>query len=190
MSEDPKRTTADINFYRYSFNSPVNRVDPLGWSSCESGHCGECPGGRWVSGAVTAEAYASLRFAGGGGLLFAGVMICTSNPTFNVPFVTLCGFGSAGLTQPPPLTGPPAKPVGVGGGLGGAALTCTGARCRENLAGSEGGWFAQVGPAYYFKEGGAGGGSCQGAGVGFELGLGGGGFKCNTWIGPSIGGVH
>jgi hypothetical protein len=28
------------------------------------------------------------------------------------------------------------------------------------------------------------------AGVGFELGLGGGGFKCNTWIGPSIGGVH
>jgi hypothetical protein len=85
---------------------------------------------------------------------------------------------------------PPAKPIGVGGGLGGAALTCTGIHCKENLAGTEGGWFAQVGPAYYFHEGGPGGnGSCGGVGVGFELGLGGGGFKCKTWTGPSIGGV-
>jgi RHS repeat-associated protein len=190
ISEDPKRTTADINFYRYSLNPPVNRTDPLGWESCASGKCADCPGGRWVSGAVTAEAYASARFAGGGGLLFSGVMICTSNPTFNVPFTTLCGFGSVGLSPLPPLTSPPAKPVGVGGGLGGAALTCTGINCKENLAGTEGGWFAQVGPAYYFHEGGPGGsGSCQGVGVGFELGLGGGGFKCKTWTGPSIGGV-
>ena len=190
ISEDPKRTTADINFYRYSLNSPVNRTDPLGWESCASGKCADCPGGRWVSGSVTAEAYASARFAGGGGLLFAGVMICTSNPTFNVPFTTLCGFGNVGLSPRPPLTSPPAKPIGVGGGLGGAALTCTGIHCKENLAGTEGGWFAQVGPAYYFHEGGPGGnGSCQGVGVGFELGLGGGGFKCKTWTGPSIGGV-
>jgi RHS repeat-associated protein len=190
VSEDPKRTTADINFYRYSLNSPINRTDPLGWESCQSGKCADCPGGRWVSGSVTAEAYASARFAGGGGLLFAGVMICTTNPTFNVPFTTLCGFGNVGLSPRPPLTSPPAKPIGIGWGLGGAALTCTGIHCRENLAGTEGGWFAQVGPAYYFKEGGPGGiGSCQGVGVGFELGLGGGGFKCKTWIGPSIGGV-
>jgi RHS repeat-associated protein len=109
ISEDPKRTTADINFYRYSLNSPVNRTDPLGWESCASGKCADCPGGRWVSGAVTAEAYASARFAGGGGLLFAGVMICTSNPTFNVPFTTLCGFGNVGLSPRPPLTSPPGK---------------------------------------------------------------------------------
>ncbi len=189
LSEDPKKTTAEFNFYRYALNSPLNRMDPLGWASCPSGHCSDCPGGRWISGAVTAEAYASARFIGGGGLLFAGVMICTSNPTFNVPFTTLCGFGSAGLSEPPPLTGPPAEPIGIGGGLGGAAFSCTGIHCKEDLGGREGGWFAQVGPAYYFREGVSGGGGCQGAGVGFELGLGGGGFKCKTWTGPSIGGV-
>jgi RHS repeat-associated protein len=191
LNEDPKKTTAEFNFYRYALNSPLNFTDPLGWASCADGHCADCPGGRWVSGAVTAEAYASARFAGGGGLLFAGVMICTSNPTFNVPFTTLCGFGNVGLSPRPPLTSPPAKPIGVGGGLGGAALTCTGIQCKENLAGTEGGWYAQVGPAYYFHEGGPGGsGSCSGVGVGFELGLGGGGFKCKTWTGPSIGGVQ
>jgi RHS repeat-associated protein len=191
LNEDPKKTTAEFNFYRYGLNSPLNFTDPLGWASCADGHCADCPGGRWVSGAVTAEAYASARFAGGGGLLFAGVMICTSNPTFNVPFTTLCGFGNVGLSPRPPLTSPPAKPIGVGGGLGGAALTCTGIQCKENLAGTEGGWYAQVGPAYYFHEGGPGGsGSCSGVGVGFELGLGGGGFKCKTWTGPSIGGVQ
>jgi RHS repeat-associated protein len=191
LSEDPKKTTAEFNFYRYGLNSPLNFMDPLGWASCADGHCADCPGGRWVSGAVTAEAYASARFAGGGGLGFFGVMICTSNPTFNVPFATACGFGNVGLSPRPPLTSPPAKPIGVGGGLGGAALTCTGIQCKENLAGTEGGWYAQVGPAYYFHEGGPGGsGSCSGVGVGFELGLGGGGFKCKTWTGPSIGGVQ
>ena len=191
LSEDPKKTTAEFNFYRYGLNSPLNFTDPLGWASCADGHCADCPGGRWVSAAVTAEAYASARFAGGGGLGFFGVMICTSNPTFNVPFATACGFGNVGLSPRPPLTSPPAKPIGVGGGLGGAALTCTGIQCKENLAGTEGGWYAQVGPAYYFHEGGPGGsGSCSGVGVGFELGLGGGGFKCKTWTGPSIGGVQ
>ncbi|MGB8589861.1 MAG: RHS repeat-associated core domain-containing protein [Candidatus Acidiferrales bacterium] len=189
LSEDPKRTTAEFNFYRYALNSPLNLTDPLGWASCQSGKCADCPGGRWVSGAATAELYASARFAGLGFLSFSGVMICTSNPTFNVPFTTVCGFGNAGLSPRPPLTSPPAKPIGVGVGLGGAALTCTGIHCKENLAGTEGGWYAQVGPAYYFKEGGS-GGSCQGVGVGFELGLGGGGFKCKTWTGPSIGGVQ
>ncbi len=142
-----------------------------------------------MSGAVTAEAYASARFAGGGLLLFSGVMICPSNPTFNVPFTTLCGFGNVGLSPRPPLTSPPAKPIGIGGGLGGAAFSCSGMRCKEDLAGTESGWFAQVGPAYYFQEGVSGGGGCKGAGVGFELGLGGGGFKCKTWTGPSIGGM-
>ncbi len=30
LNEDPKKTTAEFNFYRYALNSPVNRVDPLG----------------------------------------------------------------------------------------------------------------------------------------------------------------
>lgn len=188
ISEDPKRTTAEFNLYRYALNSPVNFLDPLGWASCQSGHCADCPGGRWASGAVTGELYGNIKVASAGGLLFAGVFICMSNPTFNVPFVTLCGFGTVALSPRPPLTDRPARPWGGGGGLGGAAFTCKGVRCREELAGPEAGWFAQVGPAYYFKEGG-GNSSCQGAGVGFELGLGGGGFKCNTWIGDSIGGV-
>jgi len=59
ISEDPKKTTAEFNFYRYALNSPLNFTDPLGWASCASGHCADCPGGRWVSGAVTAEAYAA-----------------------------------------------------------------------------------------------------------------------------------
>ncbi len=141
-----------------------------------------------MSGAFTAELYGSARFASLGFLSFSGVMVCTSNPTFNVPFTTLCGFGYAGLSPRPPLTSPPAKGGGVG--VGAATLTCTSINCKEHLAGTEKGWFVQVGTGYYFHEGGPGGsGSCQGVGAGFELGLGGGGFKCKTWTGPSIGGV-
>jgi RHS repeat-associated protein len=189
LSEDPKKTTAEFNFYRYGLNSPLNFTDPLGWASCADGHCADCPGGRWVSGAVTAEGYANARFGALGGLSFSGVLICTSNPTFNVPFTTVCGFGFVGLSPRPPLTSPPAKPVGVGGGLGGAAFGCTGVRCKEDFNGWEGGKFYQVGPFSYFSENAPGGGGCKGVGAGFELGLGGGGFKCYTFTGPSIGGV-
>jgi len=30
ISEDPKKTTAEFNFYRYALNSPLNFTDPLG----------------------------------------------------------------------------------------------------------------------------------------------------------------
>ena len=189
ISEDPRQFSAGINFYSYVLNSPSNYVDPTGLSPSPQGGCADCPGGRWVSGAVAGEAGFRLGFLGGGGSLFAGVFVCTSNPTFNVPFVTVCGYGAALLTPRPPLTMAPRGFFGVGAGLGGAGLTCSGITSRQGLAGSEGGWFVQVGPGYYFRERGAGGGGCQGAGVELGLGLGGGGLGCKTYIGDSIGGA-
>ena len=184
-AEDPKRTTAEFNLYRYVLNSPIERLDPLGWASCQSGKCADCPDGKWISGSATAEAYGSLKVASAGGLLWAGVFVCPSNPTFNVPFISLCGGGSIGISARPPLTSPPTKLWGGGAGLGGAFITCSGVHCRENLAGTEKGHFYQVGPAYYFKEGGVGEG-CKGAGAGFDFGLAFGAFKCKTWIGDSV----
>jgi hypothetical protein len=66
---------------------------------------------------------------------------------------------------------------------------CTGIKCRENLEGSEGGSYAQLGFFWAFKEGTASGGGCKGGGAGFEFGLGLGGFKCKTFIGDSWGGI-
>lgn len=186
VTEDPKRFQAAANFYPYVSNSPTTHLDPFGWSKCKSGNCpGDCPGGRWVSGALTFEAYGSAGPVNAGGLVFSGVFICTSNPTFNLPFYTLCGFGSGGLTPRPPLTSPPSKPFGGGVGAGGAVITCTGAKCREDMEGVEGGGFGQVGPFYGFYEGTSSGVSCYGGGGGFDFGLSLGGFKCKTYIGNS-----
>ena len=190
FSEDPKRTTAEFNLFRYGLNSPVNLIDPLGWASCRSGRCADCPGGRWISGAFTAEAYGNVKIATGGGLAFTGVFICPSNPTFNVPFYTLCGFGYIGLSPRPPLTARPARPWGGGVGAGVGAFTCSGIKCREDLAGKEGGWYAQLAFGWYFQESTVTGGGCKGAGAGAEFGLGLGGFKCKTYIGDPAGYVN
>jgi RHS repeat-associated protein len=186
ISEDPKRFQAAANFYPYVSNSPTTHLDPFGWSKCKSGNCaGDCPGGRWVSGALTFEAYASAGPASAGGLVFTGVFICPSNPTFNLPFYTVCGFGSGGLSPRPSLTSPPTKPYGGGAGAGGAVIYCSGAKCREDMEGTEGGRFGQVGPFYGFQEGNASGVSCYGGGGGFDFGLSLGGFKCTTQTGHS-----
>ncbi len=185
ISEDPKRFQADVNFYPYVSNSPTGHLDPFGWSKCKSGACADCPGGKWVSGALTFEAYASAGVASAGGLVFAGVFMCTSNPSFNLPFYTVCGFGGAGLSPRPPLTSPPKKLFGGGAGAGGAIVRCTGATCREDMEGPETGGFVQLGPFYGFKEGGASGVSCYGGGGGFDFGLSLGGFKCTTQVGKS-----
>ena len=182
-AEDPKRFQADPNFYQYVSNGPVNHLDPFGW--CKSGACADCPGGKWVSGALTFEAYATAGPFNAGGLVFSGVFVCSSNPTFNVPFYTLCGFGGGGLSPRPPLTSPPKKPIGGGIGAGGAVVTCNGAKCREDMYGTEGGKFIQIGPFYGFKEGTSSGVSCTGFGGGFDFGLNLGGFKCKTFIGQS-----
>ena len=185
LGEDPKRFGADVNFYSYVSNTPTGFLDPFGWAKCKSGACaGDCPSGRWVTGSFTGEAYASVGVASAGGIVFTGVFICTSNPTFNVPFYTVCGFGSGGLSPRPPLTKAPKKLIGGGAGVGAAGLTCTGMHCKEDLQGTENGWFAQVGPAYYFRENGASGGKCQGVGAGFDFGLSLGGFKCTTSTSP------
>jgi RHS repeat-associated protein len=185
LSEDPKRFQANVNFYSYVSNSPIIHLDPFGWSKCKSGACADCPGGKWVSGALTFEAYGSAGVASVGGLVFAGVFMCTSNPSFNLPFYTVCGFGSGGLSPRPPLTSPPKKLFGGGAGAGGAIVRCTGATCREDMEGPETGGFVQVGPFYGFKEGGASGVSCYGGGGGFDFGLSLGGFKCTTQVGKS-----
>jgi hypothetical protein len=174
----------DINFYRYASNAPVDRVDPLGWSSCASGKC-DCPGGHWASGALTFELYGNIKIATDGGLVFAGVLVCTSNATFNVPFVTGCGSYGVGISPRPPLTQAPAKPYGGGADAGAAVFGCRGINCKEDLAGPEQGKFLQIGPAYGFTEGTSSGGGCGGIGAGFEAGLGLGKFSCYTWIGMS-----
>ena len=184
LSEDPKRFLADSNFYPYVSNSPTSNLDPFGWSKCKSGACADCPGGKWVSGALTFEAYGSAGPASAGGLVFSGVFICPSNPSFNLPFYTVCGYGGAGLPPRPPLT-KPKKFFGGGIGAGGAVVRCTGAPCREDMEGTEKGGFVQIGPFYGFKEGGASGVSCYGGGGGFDFGLNFGGFKCTTQVGQS-----
>lgn len=187
ISEDHKRFQADVNFYPYVSNSPTGHLDPFGWSKCKSGACADCPGGRWISGAFTAEGYGSAGWGAAnlGGLAFAGVFICTSNPTFNVPFYTLCGFGSVGLHQRPPLTKKQPRFFGGDIGAGGGVLTCNAAKCREDLAGPEEGQFYQAGPISYFSEATTSGASCKGVTGGFEFGLAYGGFKCSTQIGNS-----
>src|SRR6266568_2141856 len=77
ISEDPKRFQADVNFYPYVSNSPTGHLDTFGWSKCKSGACADCPGGRWVSGALTAEGYGSVGWgvASIGGIAFSGVFI-------------------------------------------------------------------------------------------------------------------
>jgi RHS repeat-associated protein len=184
LSEDRRRFKADPNFYTYVFNSPVNYVDPYGLKKCQSGHCDECPGGRWIGGAFAGDLGLKIVVVTGGRIAFAGAFTCTSNPKLIVPFYTLCWFGSVSYTKPS-LTEPPPRAIGIDAGAGGAGLTCTGATCREDLAGPEGGGFFQFGPVWVFFEGGSNSGSsCTGGGAdaGAEITIGGGGFKCTTTI--------
>lgn len=191
LSEDPRRFRSDANFYPYVFNSPTKYVDPYGLQKCQSGRCADCPGGHWVSGAVTGDL--GVNFFGAvtvGRLVFAGVLVCTSNPSVSVPFYSFCWFGSAAYEQTP-LNAPPPDKVGLDGGLGGGGIVCSGFYCTENLAGPEYGGFTQIADAFYFFEGSpVNGGGCQGGGVEADAGIeiGGGGFKCKTTTGRPIGG--
>jgi RHS repeat-associated protein len=183
LSEDLRRFGSDTNFYAYVFNSSVNYVDPYGLSACKSGKCADCPGGRWVGAALSADASLKVYFYNRGGIAFGGALVCTSNPKLIVPFYTICSFRSVSYTKEP-LTGPPARGIGPDIGAGGAGLTCGGMHCREDLAGPEDGVFGQLGPYWGFREGTKGGGKCSGGGfdAGAEITIGGGGFSCNTTI--------
>lgn len=198
LSEDPSRINGDIDFYRYSYNSPTNYTDPFGLKACKSGQCDECPQGVWQSGVAVGDAYFKVGPLRVGGVVFAGVFVCSSNPTFNVPWVTLCGqgFGGKGIHDVPiPKPNIPLIPGGKlgtalgslrgGAGVGGAYLRCSGMKCREDLAGGELGGFIQIGPGFGFGEGGS-HGSCFGGGVEAGAGFSIGGFGCNTWIGKSL----
>src|SRR5206468_1059874 len=172
--------------------------DPFGLKACKSGQCDECPDGHWVSGVLAADAY--LKIWGpirAGGLAFAGVFVCTSNPTFNVPWYTLCGqgFGARGIKDVPiPLPKIPGLPASLGSalgkvkggaGAGGGVLRCKGATCREDLKGPEGGGFVMVGPVFVFREGTGSGSTCTGGGLEGGAGFAIGGFGCWTSIGQS-----
>ncbi len=198
LSEDPVRVNGDINFYRYSHSSPTMYTDPTGLKACQSGRCADCPKGTWVAAAPFGEAGADYGPVGVGGLVFGGVFVCPSNPTFNVPFVTICGAAGPGfqpkwlanlLRRPPtPKPGKSGKGgVGLSSTLGAAGLRCTGVTCREGLAGTESGFFVEVGPAFGFRETGP-SGSCKGGGValGEEADVSVGYFKCKTFLGESI----
>jgi hypothetical protein len=126
---------------------------------------------------------------GGGALVFVGVLICPSNPYFNVPFYTYCGFGGAGKELGSSVNRLRYKgPGGVSGGVAGAGFRCSGIKCREDLAGPESGLFGQIGPVFGFHETTSSGGHCDGFGAGPDVGIFGGVFRCTTIIGESIGG--
>jgi len=197
LKEDPARISGDVNFYRYSYNNSINFTDPFGLKACKSGKCNECPNGNWVSGFFAADAYVRFGPIRVGGLAFAGVFVCTSNPTFNVPWYTLCGqgFSGVGLPKESPIPMPkiPGLPASVGnaigklkggGGAGGGFVRCKGAPCREDLSGPEGGGFAMVGTLFGFREG-TGGATCTGLGAEAGAGFAVGGFGCRTSIGRS-----
>jgi len=200
ISEDPARINGDIDFYRYAYNAPIQFVDPLGLAGCKSGKCGgDCPDGVWESGVAVAEGEVSFGPVAGGGLVFSGVFLCRSNPTFNVPWVSGCGQGFAGKKMPEPKAPEPRVPVpskggkrGTGGfgadaGVGGAFIRCRGYKCKEDLGGWESGKFLQTGPVFSFKEHSSSGeGTCSGIGVDAPGGFYYGGFACYTWLGDSL----
>jgi RHS repeat-associated protein len=181
---DPLSLQSGINLFAYSKGSPTNYSDPSGLA-CKSGRCPDCPGGRWVSTAAVAEGAAGFRIGpihiDVGGLVFAGVFLCTSNLSINVPWLTVCSSLSIG----------PSKGIGKGFGvappeLGVAGLTCSGAPCIEDLGGEESGGFLQVGPVFGFKEGTPGHGGCIGGGVVTTPGVYAGGFTCRTFLGRPL----
>src|SRR5258708_34129435 len=51
------------------------------------------PGGSWIGSAALAEVGFGIGEFTFGGLVFAGVLVCTSNPSVNIPYVSLCGLG-------------------------------------------------------------------------------------------------
>jgi hypothetical protein len=181
---DPLSLRGGVNLFEYANASPTNLLDPDGLKSCKSGLCPDCPGGTWVGTAGVAEGGLAFRLGPVGfevgALSFTGILLCTSNLSFNVPFTTVCSYASAGPKKPGLKTGASA-------GLGGAGFGCSGFPCREDLAGEESGFFAQVGPVYVFREGVPGKGGCTGVGAGAGGGVfAGGGFTCRTFIGPSL----
>ena len=193
MRQDPAGVSGDVNFYRYSFNSPTGFVDPMGLKGCASGSCADCPNGTWMSGVAAGEGGVDIGPTHFGGLVFSGIFICTSNPTFNVPWTSFCGQGYVGKKFPSkggapspkaPATNRSFKP---GYGFGGGFIRCTGYKCKEDLGGGEGGGFFQAGSVFAFGESSTShSGGCQGIGV--ELGDGwyGGGFGCYTVLGKSL----
>ncbi len=187
---DPIGFQGGINLYRYGNDNPLSNIDPLGLA-CQSGRCADCPDGVWYSGAGVAEGSMQSGPFALGGIVFAGIMICPSNPYFNVPFVTICAAGLFGNTYPSKGFQKPGTHfggAGIGGGVAGGAIRCSGFPCREDLEGDEDGTLVQIGPVWGFHEGTASGGSCTGVGGGPDVGLYVGSFACRTYIGKSIGG--
>lgn len=72
---DPIGLRGGINLFSYAEQNPLNRVDPRGLSCSKD--CPECPGGFWLCGGVTANAFGAF------GVLGAGVQVlkcrCQSN---------------------------------------------------------------------------------------------------------------
>jgi RHS repeat-associated protein len=185
---DPKALKGGYNLFRYTNNNPAGLVDPLGLAAkCASGKCADCPKGLWVSTAGMVERAWKFGPVDVGGIVFSGVFICPSNPYFNVPFTSFCGFG-AGPSKPHGV--PTTSGGGAGAEVGVAGITCVGYKCREDLEGAEFGGFVQTGPAFGFGELGGGGKGCWGAGVGEGGGFALGGLACKTVIGDSLGGVQ
>jgi RHS repeat-associated protein len=186
---DPIGLKGGIDLFGYAHSEPTTDTDLLGL--CASGKCADCPGGFWVSTAGLVEGAFGYKALEAGGFLFAGVFICTSNPTFNVPWVTLCSGGWGGKDQVTKgffgeLNKWKWAKGGFAGGVGGAGVACAGFYCKEDLAsGVEWGGFFQGGPMFVFGEHSA-DGFCGGIGAGPDVGMYAGGFGCKTFIGNSV----
>lgn len=92
---NPLGLNGDVNLYKYAKEDPIINSDRTGLLYA-SGKCADCPSGNWISTAVEGEASVSAGIGAVGGLVFVGAMVCTSNPYFSVPFITVCGVGGAG----------------------------------------------------------------------------------------------
>ncbi len=171
MSEDPLGVKDGPNKYAYVHDRPVSSTDSSGLCS----DCRDCPGGTWIGSAGLAELGFALGKVTFGGLVFAGVLVCTSSPSVNIPYVSLCGFGG-GQAEPHKKS----KCFGAGAEVGAAPfMKCSGYTCSQNPSGTEWGGYLSIGPVFGFKEGTSSSG-CWGVG-----GASGGGLAlgCHTWVG-------